>query len=72
MNPPQLPEASRAAPAGAWRQALIAAVQDGLPLVPEPFAALAATAVLAVGRMRRRRPTGAPTDPAHRPEENLP
>ncbi len=43
MNPPQLPEASRAAPAGAWRQALIAAVQDGLPLVPEPFAALAET-----------------------------
>lgn len=43
MNPPLHPEASRAAPAGAWRQALIAAVQDGLPLVPEPFAALAAT-----------------------------
>ena len=51
--------AHSSAPAWPWPQILL-------------FAALAATAVLAVGRMRRRRPTGAPTDPAHRPEENLP
>ena len=51
--------AHSSAPAWPWPQILL-------------LAALAATAVLAVGRMRRRRPTGAPTDPAHRPEENLP
>ena len=51
--------AHSSAPAWPWPQILL-------------FAALAATAVLAVGRVRRRRLTGAPTDPAHRPEENLP
>ena len=51
--------AHSSAPAWPWPQILL-------------LAALAATAVLAVGRVRRRRPTGAPTDPAHRPEENLP
>ena len=51
--------AHSSAPAWPWPQILL-------------FAALAATAVLALGRVRRRRPTGASTEPAHRPEENLP
>ena len=51
--------AHSSAPAWPWPQILL-------------FAALAATAVLTVGRVRRRRLTGAPTEPAHQPEENLP
>lgn len=45
MNPPLLPAGVRR-PQNDFlrrREALIAAVQDGLPLVPEPWAALAAT-----------------------------
>ena len=51
--------AHSSAPAWPWSQILL-------------LAALAATAVLAVGRMRRHQPTGASTEPAHQPEENLP